>query len=91
MPRRTGRPPGYKPDGPEIYRLRVRVHGLSAAELAAKVRFSVDSVWAAERGQNISDVFASRLAKALGVEIEDIASRDGGDDTESDAETKIPA
>ena len=75
MSRRPGRPPGYKPNGPEIYRLRVRVHGLSAAELAAKVGFSVDSVWAAERGQNIGDVLTSRLAKALGVQVEDIAER----------------
>lgn len=91
MPRRPGRRPGYKPNGPEIYRLRCRVHGLTAAELAAKVRFSVDSVWAAERGQNIGDVLASRLARALGVEVEDIASRADADDDESDTETKVPA
>jgi transcriptional regulator with XRE-family HTH domain len=90
MPRRPGRPPGYKPNGAEIYRLRVRVHGLSAAELGAKVGYSVDSVWAAERGQNIGDVLTSRLARALGVEVEDIASR-AGDDTGSDTEPKVPA
>jgi DNA-binding XRE family transcriptional regulator len=74
MPRRPGRRPGCKPNGEEIYRLRARVHGLTAAELAAKVGFSVDSIWAAERGNNISDILASRLAKALEVEVEDIAS-----------------
>ena len=75
MTGRTGRPRGYKPNGPEIYRLRVEVHGLTAAELGAKVGYSEDSIWAAERGQGISDVLTSRIAKALGVQIQDIATR----------------
>lgn len=82
MARRTGRPPGLRPDGPEIKRLRVRVHGLSAAELGAKVGYSEDAVWLAERSQGISELFASRLAKVLGVEVEDIAS---------EPEPKVPA
>lgn len=74
MQRRRGRQPGYRPNGPEIYRLRVRVHGLKPEELAAKVGFSADSIRAAERGNNISELLASRIARALGVEVEDIAS-----------------
>lgn len=90
MPRRPGRQPGYRPDGAEIYRLRVRVHGLKPDELAAKVGYSADSIRAAERGINISELLASRIANALGVEVEDIAAPPG-DDIESGAETKIPA
>lgn len=89
MPRRPGRPAGPRPDGPEIRRLRVRVHGLTAAELGAKVGYSKDAVWAAERGNSISDVLASRLAKALGVTVEDIT--DMTDEDASEPEPKVPA
>ena len=74
MNRRPGRRPGYKPHAEEIYRLRVRVHGLKRAELAAKVGFSYDSIKSAELGNNISELLASRLANVLGVQVEDIAS-----------------
>lgn len=74
MSRKPGRPPGYKPNGPEIRRLRVEVHGLSAAELGARAGLTEDVVWKAERGLPVMDVNASRLAKALGVEIKDIAT-----------------
>jgi transcriptional regulator with XRE-family HTH domain len=91
MPRRLGRPPGYKPNGPEIRRLRVEVHGLTAAELAAKVRYSEDSVWAAERGQNIGDVLTNRLAKALGVQVKDITDPDDEDESEPETPDRISA
>jgi transcriptional regulator with XRE-family HTH domain len=90
MPRKTGRPAGYKPDGPEIRRLRVEVHGLSAAQLGARAGITEDVVWKAERSQPVMDVNAVRLAKALGVEVEDIASPPG-DDTESEPEPKALA
>ena len=90
MQRRRGRPSGYKPDGAEIYRLRVRVHGFKRAELAAKVGFSYDSIKSAELGNNISELLAARLARALGVEVEDIASPPD-DDTGSEPEPKALA
>ena len=77
MPRKTGRPAGYKPNGPEIRRLRTLVHGLSAAELGARAGLTEDVVWKAERSLPVMDVNAARLAKALGVEVEDIASPPG--------------
>lgn len=91
MARKRGRRPGYKPNSAEIYRLRVRVHGLKRAELAAKVGFSYDSIKSAELGNNISELLAARIALALGVEVEDIAAPSVGDGTGSGAETKIPA
>ncbi len=91
MSRRPGRRPGYRPNGAEIYRLRVRIHGLKPDELAAKVGFSPDSIRAAERGNNISELLAARIALALGVEVEDIAAPPDGDGIKSGAETKIPA
>ena len=89
MPVGRGRRPGFKPHSDEIYRLRVRVHGLKRAELAAKVGFSYDSIKSAELGNNISELLASRLAKALGVKVEDIATPP--DDDESDTEPKALA
>jgi len=77
MPKRTGRPPGLTPDGPEIKRLRVGL-GLTAAQLAPRAGFrhwkSLSAVESANRP--ISDVTASRLARALGVEVGDILSDD---------------
>ena len=90
MSRRPGRPPGHRPDGPEIYRLRVEVHGLSAAELGRKIGYTRAAIGLAERGNPISDVFASRLAKALGVKVTDIATPPG-DDIESEPEPKALA
>lgn len=69
-----GRRRGYTPHSEEIYRLRVRVHGLTRAQLAAKVGYSYDSIKSAELGNNISELLASRIALALGVDVEDIAS-----------------
>lgn len=86
MPKRTGRPPGLTPHGSEIRRLRVD-RGLTAAQLGTQIGFHPESVRRAERGAPIGDVFASRLAKALGVKVEDLIAGD----TESDAETKVPA
>ena len=90
MPQRIGRPPGLRPDGPKIRRLRAGL-GLTADQLGAQVGFHPESVRRAERGGPIGDVFAGRLARAFGVEIEDITTPPGEDDTESDAETKVPA
>lgn len=64
MARRPGRRPGIRPDGDEIRRLRVD-RGFTATELGAKIGYSPYAVWAAERGDGISDVLASRIAKAL--------------------------
>lgn len=87
----TGRPRGLTPDGPEIRRLRVGL-GLTVTELAVQIGYHPKSLSRAEcQGKRISDVTASRIARALGVAVEDIASRGDDDDDESDAETKIPA
>ncbi len=77
MTQRMGRPPGLTPDGPEIKRLRVDL-GLTAAQLALRVGLHPKTVMAIESAdQRVSDVTASRLAKALGVEVGDIASPAG--------------
>lgn len=86
-----GRTPGLDPDGPEIKRLRVDL-GLTAAQLAAKLGCDRKTVMAWEgQYRRIGDLTASRLAKALGVEVEDIATASGDDDTESVPEAKVPA
>ena len=90
MPRTGGRPPGYKPNGPKIRHLRKMVHGLSAAELGARAGLTEDVVWKAERSLPVMDITAVRLARALGVEVTDIASPPG-DDIVSRTETKVPA
>jgi transcriptional regulator with XRE-family HTH domain len=73
MTRPPGRPRGLTPDGTKIRSLRVD-HGLTARQLAAQICVHPDSIGQWEKGRPISDVFASRLAKALGVEVGDIAS-----------------
>ena len=73
MTQRTGRPRGLATDGPEIRRLRVEL-GLTAEEVGTRIGFHAESVRRAERGGPIGDVFASRLASALGVKVRDIAS-----------------
>lgn len=90
MSKRIGRPRGVTPDGPKIRRLRVEA-GLTAAQLAAQIGLHPGTVINVE-GQNrrISHVFASRLARALGVSMSDISDWTG-DDTGSGAETKVPA
>jgi hypothetical protein len=84
------RPPGYRPNGPEIRRLRKMVHGLSAAELGARAGITEDVVWKAERSLPVMDINAVRLARALGVNVEDIATPPG-DDTRSEPEPKALA
>lgn len=92
MPQRTGRPSGVNPDGPKIKRLRVGL-GLTTAQIAERVGLHPQSVRHAEKGRRISDVFAVRLAMALGVKVEDIGVRlEGaatapGDGTGSEPET----
>jgi transcriptional regulator with XRE-family HTH domain len=84
MPKRLGRPAGLTPDGPEIKRLRVGL-GLTAAQLAPRAGFRhPKSLMAVESAcRPISPVTASRLARALGVEVEDILS-DGESEPETD-------
>ena len=86
MPQRTGRPRGVTPDGPKIKRLRVGL-GLTTAQVAAQVGLHPQSVRHAEKGRNISDVFAVRLARALGVKPSVISDWDGDDDDVSEPET----
>jgi DNA-binding XRE family transcriptional regulator len=90
MPKRTGRPPGLKTDGPKIRRLRVE-HGLTKVELAARLGLNEESIRRAERGGPLGDVTTSRLAKALGVRMSDISDWTGGDDTGSEPEPKALA
>jgi transcriptional regulator with XRE-family HTH domain len=91
MTQRTGRPSGLTPRGQEIRRLRVAL-GLTAAQLAPRVGLHPKSLMQTEsKNRRISDVTASRLARALGVRMSDISDWDGDDDTGSGAETKIPA
>jgi transcriptional regulator with XRE-family HTH domain len=74
MPKRTGRPPGFKTDGPKIRSLRVDL-GLSATQVGARVGCDAQTVRRAERGGPIDHVFASRIAKVLGLDgIADIAA-----------------
>jgi transcriptional regulator with XRE-family HTH domain len=89
MAQRKGRPPGVTPDGPKIKSLRVGL-GLTTAQVAEKVGLHAQSVRHAEKGRPISDVFASRLARALGVGMRDISDY-AGDDAESEPEPKVPA
>ena len=88
-----GRPPGLAPDGPKIRRLRVD-RGLTITELAIQIRYHPKNLSKVERqNQRISDVIASRLAKALSIPDERVTVDDitVSDDDESGAETKIPA
>ena len=79
MPKRTGRPPGLRPDGPKIRSIRVEL-GLTTAQLAHRAGHSRVSIMAIERESlPISNVFASRLARALGVSMRDITDWDGDD------------
>ena len=73
MTRPPGRPRGLTPDGTKIRSLRVD-HGFTAVQLAAQICVHPDSIALWEKGNRISDVYASRLARALGVTVPDIAS-----------------
>lgn len=84
--RRIGRPRGLTPDGPEIKRRRVAL-GLTTAELAARTGCAPQTVRQTERGLRLSDVLASRIAKALGATIEDITDYGRA----SEPEPKVPA
>ena len=91
MAQRTGRPRGLTADGPKIRRLR-RELGLTAAQLGPQIGAHPKSLLQIEaNGRPISVYSASRLAKALGVHMSDITNWPREDDSESDAETKIPA
>ncbi len=73
MSRRTGRPRGLTPDGPKIRSLREE-RGLTARQLAEQVRLHPDSLKATEGGRPTSRVIACRIATALGVNVDEIAS-----------------
>ena len=73
MTRPPGRPRGLTPDGTKIQSLRLG-HGLTHRQLAEKICAHPDSIGQWEKGRPISDVYANRLAKALDVAVEDIAS-----------------
>ena len=73
MTRPPGRPRGLTPDGEKIRDLRVD-HGLTAPELATQIRVHPETIRQWEKNRPISDVYASRLARALGVTVPDIAS-----------------
>jgi transcriptional regulator with XRE-family HTH domain len=90
MPRRTGRPPGLKTDGPKIRRLRTEA-GLTMRQLADQISVNQESVRRAEKGGPVGGVTTARLARALGVSMRDISNWPGDDDDMSDAETKVPA
>jgi transcriptional regulator with XRE-family HTH domain len=90
MTPRLGRPPGLTPDGPKIRSLRVD-QGVTLTELGLRIGYHPKNLSKVERqGKPLSDVIASRLAKALGVEVADIASPPG-DDTGSEPEPKALA
>lgn len=91
MAKRTGRPAGHTPAGPKIRQIRVGL-GLTVMQVATQTGYDPESIRRAERGSGrISEVFASRLATALGVQPEDIATPPGMPGIGSGAETKIPA
>jgi transcriptional regulator with XRE-family HTH domain len=73
MPKRTGRPPGFKTDGQKIRDHRVDL-GLSATQVGAKVGCDAQTVRRAERGGPIDPVFASRIAHVIGLDLTDIAA-----------------
>jgi len=73
MTRPPGRPRGLTPDGTKIRSLRVD-HGFTAVQLAAQIRVHPETIRQWEKDRPISDVYASRLARALGVTVPDIAS-----------------
>lgn len=89
MARLRGRPPGLNTDGEKIRRLRIE-HGLTMRQLAAQISVNQESVRRAEKGGPLGGVTTARLARALGVTMRDISDWPG-DDSESDAETKVPA
>ncbi len=89
----TGRPRGLAPDGPKIRRLRVD-RGLTVTELAVQVGYHPKSLSRIEcQDRRISDVLASRLARALSIPGERVTVDDitvsGG--TESEPEPKALA
>jgi len=94
MDRRTGNPHGLIPDGGKIRELREDC-GLTVTQLARAVGRSADFVRRIELyGKPVSKVTASRIANTLSVKREVTREEilaSGGDDSESDAETKVPA
>ena len=59
--------PTVIPNGERIQELRERT-GLSAAELAAKLRRHVTTIQNAERGRPVSLIIIGQLSRVLGVE-----------------------
>ena len=96
MTDKGGRRPGLRPDGPKIRKMR-EDRGISPSETARRMgpgRNPQSILMTEKYSRGISRVFAAQLARALStpdepVTIDDLLVKD--DDTESDAETKIPA
>ena len=86
MTQRTGRPRGVTPDGPKIKRLRVEL-GLTATEVAFRIRCDPQTVRRAERSQPTGAVFTGRIAQVLGVRLSDISDWAGDDEDVSEPET----
>ena len=66
------------------------VHALTTAELAARAGLTKHVVRKGERSLPVMDITAVRLARALGVKLEDIATPPG-DDTGNEPEPKALA
>jgi transcriptional regulator with XRE-family HTH domain len=93
MTLRPGRPPGLTPDGQKIRSLRVD-QGVTLTELAIRIGYHPKNLSKVElQGKAISDVIASRLAKALSTPDERVTVDDitASDDVESEPEPKVPA
>ncbi|HEX5567031.1 MAG TPA: helix-turn-helix transcriptional regulator [Streptomyces sp.] len=93
MTLRPGRPPGLIPDGQKIRSLRVD-QGVTLTEMALRIGYHPKNLSKVERQDKaLSDVIASRLAKALSTPDEPITVADitVSDGTGSGGETKIPA
>lgn len=90
MAQRAGRPRGLTPDGEKIHRLRIEL-GLTTRQVADRICCTPQTVRHSEMGRRVSEVFVSRLSKVLGVSMSDISNWPRSDDSESGAETKIPA
>jgi ribosome-binding protein aMBF1 (putative translation factor) len=76
-----------KPNGPEIRRLR-SLRGWEARDLAHKISRHRRSIENAERGQTVSLVLVSQIARALGIDPHKIIlSETGGEEPEVCAPT----
>ena len=83
--------PTAQPDGPEIRRL-IRERGYSVTDFARRIGRHPQSIWVITGRSDrpvASKRFICQIARELGVRPSEISDMD--DDSENDAETKIPA